>query len=119
MINEKSIENLLNLLDTAVVNFHNGTNPGKQWVEDANWLVFDHRRDLDLGRFEFDWMISPEEARSLRHRVCRLEEENTRLENELDKAPDQDEFNELVEENEDLRKRIAELEGGNGKDGES
>lgn len=118
MIDEKTIEHLLDLLDTAVVNFHNGTNPGRDWVEDVNWLVFDLRRDLDFGRFMFDWMISPEKANALRQENYRLDEENTRLQNELDEAPDQDEFNELAEENEELRKRISELEDKYGVKGE-
>ena len=117
MIDEKTIERLLDLLDEAVIHFHEHTHPGSEWVENVNWLVFDLRRDLDLGRFMFDWMISPEEARELRRRNQLLDDENIRLRDQLDEAPDQDEFNELAEENEELRKRIAELEEKNGRQG--
>lgn len=112
MINEKVIEHLLDLLDEATINFHEHTHPGSEWVENVNWLVFDLRRDLDLKRMEFEGFAPYSEMKKLQARIRSLEEENIKLENELDEAPDQDEFNELVEENEDLRRRIAELEKG-------
>lgn len=117
MITEKVIERLLDLLDESVGKFRTHITPGQQWLSEVNWLVHDLRRDLDLQRFEFEGLAPYSELKELKDQVDKLEEDNYRLEDALDEAPDQDEFNKLVEENEDLRRRIAELEKGESDEG--
>ena len=108
MITEKVVERLLDLLDESVSKFRTHITPGPEWLSEVNWLVHDLRRDLDLQRFEFEGLAPCSKLKELKNRIDELEEDNDRLEDELDEAPDQDEFNELVEENEDLRKQLSE-----------
>ena len=112
MLNERRIDLMLELLDEAASHFRNGTKPDDDWASRVNWLVYDTRRDIDLERVEFEGYVPYIEVKKLEDEKCELEEDNIGLQNQLDEAPDQDEFNELVEENEDLRRRIAELEKG-------
>jgi len=110
MITEKVVERLLDLLDESVSKFRTHITPGPEWLSEVNWLVHDLRRDLDLQRFEFEGLAPYSELKKLKDRIDELEKDNNKLEDELDEAPDQDEFNELVEDNEDLRKRLSELD---------
>ena len=84
MITTRTIEELLEDLESMTKHFIYGTKPDDKWLKDLNWKIFDVRKDIQNGKYDFEGMVSNEELKKVKSEYETLERDYDELECEYD-----------------------------------